>query len=211
MSNETQKAGTAEIDAGAALIDTARAIFGGGVRSFILDDEDSTVVHIKTARMGQLKIIIKFFTTLMTRFNDAQLKTVIEFVSEQQMIAITQGKDPKGVEIDWSSLIGRAFGNASLIHTMAISVLDEIPEVVEAFTTLTPEQLDNLELDQVILIVGGIFVTNYGFFTQRVAPVLRLWFAGLAREKGLIESKPPENERESEEGKPQKRQTKAKP
>lgn len=179
MSNQqAQSAAPVENDA-TSLVAVADSLFSKGVRQFPLSD--GFMVEIRTANLGSLGTIVRVFSRLMEKFNEGQMRALVDLVADAQMLAITQGQDPKNVPLNMEALIGKAFGSGRLVENIFLSILDEMPAIVETFTNIPPERVPTLEIDEGILIMGGIFTLNYGFFTQRVRPIITSMVAQAAR------------------------------
>lgn len=180
MSTQAQPVEQNENDV-SSLIATADAVFGRGVREFPL--ADGFMVQIRPANLGSISTIVKVFTRLMEQFNENQMRQLVDMASDAQMLAIAQGKDPKNADIDYNALVSKAFGSSRVIETVFLGIMSEMPEIVATFTNIPAERVNSLELDEGILVVGGIFTLNYGFFTQRALPILTSLVGRIARAK----------------------------
>lgn len=186
MSKQAQQSAAQGANDTSSLIATANAVFGKGVREFPLND--GFKVEIRTANLGSLGVIVKVFSRLMEQFNEAQMRQLVDLAAEAQMLAIAQGQDPKNVSIDYNQLVGKAFNSGRVIETIFLGILTEVPELFKTFTNIPEDRVYKLDLDEGILIMGGIFVANYGFFTQRVLPILTSIGTRVAR-ASLVEGK----------------------
>ena len=83
------------------------------------------------------------------------------------------------------------FGRVPMISQVALSMLDQIPKFGAAFTNLTEEEVSKLEFDDLMMVVGGIFLLNYRFFTVQIPPILKAFMRSLGIRQSLIESVKP--------------------
>lgn len=132
-------------------------------------------VTVYPAKMGQLGLIIRFFQRIVDSLDKYQIANLIDLAVTIQKKAISEGKDPNSVDLavlTTQEVTDKAFGNVSLLISLAATVTDMLPELVEAFTDMPKEQVKSLEIDEGLALVGTVFLENYHFFTQSLPPIL---------------------------------------
>ena len=156
----------------------ATAIFGGTSNEVYIKSLDR-VATIKPASMKQLPILIGFFKNLMAHMDQEAIASLVELISDKQRDAINRGEDPSKLpieEIAGISVVNTAFKNASLLTILLSATFESLPKVVPAFTTVTEQEYGDLSPDEGLLLAGGVFMANYGFFTQSLPPLLTVFF-----------------------------------
>lgn len=164
----------------------AIAIFDGGKNSTPL--RSGKVLEIRPATMGHLPQIMLFFGGVVSGLDPSQLAQLIDSVVHSQKMAIARGEDPSKVdlrELATDELVAKSFGHASLLSSLFAAVFQLLPSLVESFTNLTEQEFRELELDEGILVAGGIFLLNYRFFTQSLPPILTAFMKSWASKKGV--------------------------
>ena len=152
----------------------ATAIFGGESKEVMLPSL-GRVVHIQPATMKQLPLVIGFFRDMLIGMDQEAVAGLVEIISDRQREAMQAGQGPNSVpveEIASQALVGKAFKNVSLIAMLLSATLGCLPKVVPAFCDITADEFDLLPPDEGMLLAGGIFMVNYGFFTQSLPPLL---------------------------------------
>ena len=153
---------------------SASAIFGGTSNTVELASIGKTAT-IRQATMRQLPIILSFFRDVMAGMDKDSLAGLVDLIAEHQKKALSAGEDPNKAsinEVATSDLVNTAFGNVGLLTMLLSATLSSLPKMGAAFTDLTEDEFGDLLPDEGLLIVGGIFMANYGFFTQSLPPLL---------------------------------------
>lgn len=162
----------------------AFALFENGDSSFTIPRTGQQIT-ISPAKMKQMPSIMRFFHRVVGALETSDLKKLVDIVSAEQRKLIAEGKTP--AEIDIRSLVtgdvvDKAFGNVSIISLLGAAAFEHLPDFVPLFTNLNADEFGELEFDEGMLIAGGIFILNYGFFTQRLRPILMGFIRALASE-----------------------------
>lgn len=173
MSNET------DTETGSSVSDQSDEILA--VNSlFAVNDgavtlKSGVTVKVFPAKMGQLALIIKFFQRVVDSLDKYQIANLIDLAVTVQRKAIEDGKNPNNLDLavlTTQEVTDKAFGNVSLLMSLAATVTDLIPELVAAFTDMSAEKVSELDLDEGLALVGTVFLENYHFFTQSLPPIL---------------------------------------
>ena len=178
----------------------AQAIFANDMNSFALDD--GFVVEIHPGKMRHIPAVIGFFQAILNRMDQEQLSSLISQLVKKQQEAVASGKSPLSVDMKRMAedalseagkaeteedaarvLVGKTVGTTSLILGLLSAVIEELPNVIPAFTNLSIERYEEMTMDEAALIAGGIFLVNYRFFTQSLRPVLTAFLGGVMRKQ----------------------------
>lgn len=158
------------------LILAATAIFGGTKNQFTLKSGKEVV--IRPAGMKETSLIVRFFQTLMNNIDPELIGGLVELIAERQKAAIIAGQDPNNIDMAALSgveLVTRTLEKANLLmEVMAVS-MEQLPGLAPIFTNLTLDEYEALELDEGLLVAGGIFMLNYSFFTQKLPPLFKVF------------------------------------
>lgn len=171
MNTDTQ---VRAVNAYADLELAANSIFGGTANEVELKSIGKTVT-IKQATMRQLPLILSFFRDVMAGMDQECLSSLVDMIAEHQKSALASGEDPNKVsiaEVSTEDLVHKTFGNVNLITMVLSATLASLPKMGAAFTDLTEDEFGDLPPEEGMLIAGGIFMANYGFFTQSLPPLL---------------------------------------
>lgn len=155
------------------LLAAALTIFENGGTKFTL--QDGFEAEIYPAKMKQMAPTMRFFHQVVGSLETSQLATLIDVVGKKQKEYLAEGKDPRTIDIKElvsSDVISDAFGNASIISLLFSAAFDYLPGFVKLFTNIPEEKYGDLDFDEGVIVVVGIFVLNYHFFTQRLLPLL---------------------------------------
>lgn len=161
-------------DAYADLELAATTVFGGTSNQVVLKSINKTAT-IKQATMRQLPIILAFFRDVMAGMDQECLSSLVDMIADHQKSALAAGADPNKVDVaglSTNDLVHKTFGNVNLITMLLSATLTSLPSLSAAFTDLTEDEFGDLPPEEGMLIVGGIFMANYGFFTQSLPPLL---------------------------------------
>ncbi len=151
----------------------ATSLFGGTTNRVTL--RSGEVVTVYPAKVRQLSMVIDLFSRIVLSLDQEALGALVTMISDEQKKAIADGKDPNSIdmgELAQAKMVRTAFGNVSLLRQLFMSVMDGLPELVVSFTSMSAESFQDLEIDEGMLVMGGIFMLNYSFFTQKLPPML---------------------------------------
>ena len=169
----------------------AAAIFGSEAKEVALPSLGRTV-HIKQATMKQIPHIVAFFRDTVLGMNHEALGALVDMVADKQVAAIKAGKDPRALPVDeitGISVVTQTFGKINLVADLLNAVITSLPRVAAMLSDLTEDEFENLPADEGMLIAGGVFMVNYGFFTRSLPPIFTAFMQGLsARKKPAAES-----------------------
>lgn len=136
-------------------------------------------VELVPAKLKQLRSITAFIQDFVGGLDDSALVQLISTVSATQQKRIAEGTDP--FKLDTREIISQVAGNTSIVMQIVTQGLEAFPQYLPVFTNLTPEEVEDLTLDDLGAVVFGVFGRNYHFFTQQVLPVIRACIAHLSR------------------------------
>lgn len=171
------------------LVLAANAIFGGTSNEVLLSS--GKICQIFPATMKHIPAIINFFTHVLNSLDKDQIGGFIELIVDKQIALIKEGKDPNKIsmeDLSGTELVSNIFGNVSILGAIFSSVFDFLPEVIEKFTNLSGEEFSDLPPDEGMLIAGGIFTINYGFFSRSLPPLLTAFMKSWASKNIKVES-----------------------
>lgn len=152
----------------------AVAIFGGASNVVPIKSLGRSIT-IRPATMKNLNLLIEFFKELINGMDQEALGGLVEMIADRQIAATKAGEDPSNLdleEIAGVSVVTKAFKNVSLIAMLLSATLGILPRVAPIFSDITEDEFGDLPPDEGMLIAGGIFMLNYGFFTQSLPPLL---------------------------------------
>jgi hypothetical protein len=162
---------------------TANTIFSNNQSEFML--RNNKLCKVRPAKMKQLTLIMTFFNKIIARLDSQQLAllldTIIRLQKEAKAKTGNVSIDPKN--IDSAALIEKYLGNASLVGMLLTAVFEEMPVMAPAFTNLTIEEFEDLDMDEAALVAGAVYTVNYGFFTRSLLPILTAFLNGLAKKR----------------------------
>lgn len=171
----------------------ATNIFGGTSNCFPL--KNKKLVVIQPASMQQLPTILKFFRAVIDGMDPASMARLVDMIVDAQKKLIAAGADPNkvdlkslmdgGAEGGSEAMVRKAFGNASLVTELFAAALEHMPMMAEAFTNLTMDEYNKLDPDEGLLLAGGIFTVNYGFFSRTLPPILTAAMRGWASQRNV--------------------------
>lgn len=165
----------------------AFAIFSGATNTFTTSKGKTAIV--KQATMKQLPVVLKFFQEIVGGLDQTALVSLIDMYADRQRKALANGEDPNAIEAgpedDSEVLVGKVFGNVSLLTQLLASAATVLPELVQSFTNLTEEEYEELSPDEGLTLVGAIFLLNYGFFSQNLVPIFQAFMRNVGRKKAV--------------------------
>lgn len=135
------------------------------------------VVHIQQAKTRHFSFAVNFFDALNERVDPERLFKLYKAFGEEQIKADMEKREIS--EERRVELVRAAFGNASILLTVLKGVSDHLPALVSVFTNLSVEEVDDLEVEDLLIVIGQIALVNYSFFTQTLQPILHAFGAGL--------------------------------
>ncbi len=136
---------------------------------------DRTII-VRPGRMKQLTACVEFFEELVDALDRNQMAHLIDAVVKMQTEAIASGR--KATDIDLKAfateqLVNDAHNRVKLITALTKAFLRILPRFVEVFTDVTAEEFGDMDIDVGFQVGGAVFTLNYGFFTQRLLPIVR--------------------------------------
>lgn len=165
-----------EIVAQHALMQAADDMFAG-TGSHTIRLRSGRSVEIKSAKVKQLRQITAFVQSFLAKLDQSAIAGIIVKVSKYQEEAIKAGTDP--YKLETRQLITDLIGEGGAISQLLQLGVDELPKLVPMFSDLSEEEVDDLDLDEAAQVGMAVFVRNYHFFTQQVAPVIHVFIARL--------------------------------
>lgn len=165
----------------------ASAIFSGATNGFKTSAGKPAV--IRQATMKQIPVILRFFQAIVGGLDQTALISLVELYADRQRKALAAGVDPNAIEMgpeeDSEAMVGKVFGNVSLLTQLLASASEVLPELVVSFTNLTEDEYENLPPDEGLTLVGGVFMLNYGFFSRALPPIFQGLMQAMAARKGV--------------------------
>jgi hypothetical protein len=175
----------------------AETIFtDGNYGEFTLKDGKTSVV-IQMAKVKHIAIITDFLGDIVNVLGkEEHVAELLAVVVNAQEEAIRLGGSPRKLSTDMivAAALGMKAGEAmdpklvtargGMIGAILVRLLGHavgsFATHAARFTNLTPEQFEELDIDEGVLVVGAIFMANYSFFTQTLPPVLQAFLAAWA-------------------------------
>lgn len=188
------------------LILAAKALFGGDVNYLKLKSKAGKPVVLKPSTMAQLPVLMRFFTAVIKSMDAQSIATLVRLLSGAQQRQIAKGLDPNAIDVApggdvegfmKDSSTAKLMDYAGLLTQVMTAGLEQLPELAEAYTTLSAEEYELLPPDEGMIIAGGVFLMNYHFFTQRLLPI----FAAFMKSQAALAL--PETPQETGQGKQQ--------
>lgn len=164
----------------------AIAVFDGGKNSFT--SRSGKEVVIRPAAMAHLAPCMHFFAGVVSALDPNDLAQLIDAIVYRQKQAIAQGEDPNNInlrELSSLELVSKASSHVNIFASLMAGVFHLLPTLVPTFTNLTEAEYSAMELDEGMLVAGGIFLLNYRFFTQSLPPMLTVFMRSWASKKGV--------------------------
>ena len=154
-------------------------LFANAVTSFTT--EQGVHVEFKRAGITQLGKASKFIELVMAKADPSRVKDFLDLITGEQQALMAEGKSVYDINLNAVSMIEKFLGNQSLLLTIFAATAEVIPEFVSIFSTITPEQFDQCSLDEQMVMAAGVFIVNYGFFTQSLPPIIKSVMQGLKK------------------------------
>lgn len=168
-----ESAAVEESDPQNDLLLAALTIFEDGRNTFKL--KDGFEVNIYPATMKQMAPTMRFFHEVVASLETSQLAVLIDMVAKKQKEYMEKGVDPRKIDIQelvTADMVGESFGNVSILSLLFAAAFEYLPGIVKLYTNIDEKRFGDLEFDEGVTVVVGVFALNYGFFTQRLRPIL---------------------------------------
>jgi hypothetical protein len=179
------------------LLLVAQTIFTDGVNEFTTND--GKVVKLTTAKMKHLATITRFMNAVVGKVDQKSLAAIVTSILVKQKAALAKGQDPNKIDVREMAesvlmdgapkdeaaksefVVTRSVNYVSIMFSLTAALMEELPDVVPAFTNLTKAEFEDMDPAEATIVAGGIFLMNYRFFTQSLRPVLGLITVNLVR------------------------------
>lgn len=159
----------------------ARTLMDGRMRSTQIGTK---VVEFTEAKMRHIPIIIKFFNSVAQSVDKDGMTKLVKMISQRQIAAIQQGANPDDIPMPEHDLVVQAFGNLDILQHILVSVAEQLPALVASLTNVTAEEYEDMTPDHGVAVLFGIIVLNYGFFTNKIVPTLRVLLGAIVAKQG---------------------------
>ncbi len=144
---------------------------------------NGVMVKIKPAKVKQIAIVMRLFNDLLSNIPKEKFEAFLDEVAVEQRRLIGEGKSAYDLDAGSALLLNKALGEHSLILGALASVADSLPSFVAEFTSLTVDEIGELDLDEFVVTLAGVIAVNYGFFTQSLRPIVSSAIAGWKSKK----------------------------
>ncbi len=151
-------------------------LFNGGLTTLTL--ANGQIVTFQQAKFKQIAAVTRLFSELLALIPREQFSVLLGLVVEAQIGSMAQGKAATDMSLNTNKIIESALGENSLLLTIFASCLDILPQFVPQFCNMSAEQFEQLDLEEAVLVATGVVATNYGFFTQKLPPLLKSILSG---------------------------------
>jgi hypothetical protein len=148
-------------------------LLSDGVARFHSRTLDREIV-CRPAKMRQLTLIIEVFETVVNRIDAESLGAIVELVADAQRAQLGQGQDPNDLPyagMTATEIVNRAKERVNVVALLTTSLLGEMPKIAQAFSDVSSEEYDQLDLDEGMSLLLAIFTVNYSFFIQSLPPM----------------------------------------
>jgi hypothetical protein len=132
---------------------------------------DKREVNIRTAKVKQLRDITAFIQGFLGRLEGSQVVDLIDKLSIYQQKKIAEGVSP--YQMGTKEMILEIIGSANVLSVVLDAAVTELPKLLPIFSSLSAEEVDELELDDATVVAFHIFGKNYHFFSRQVLPLIR--------------------------------------
>lgn len=149
----------------------ARMLAEGRTRSIQVGGR---VVEFHEAKMKHIPLLVGLFNEIVQSVDQKSITTLVSMIATRQITAIKSGQNPDDIPMPEEALVMQAFGNIDILQHITVSVSGTLPKMASALSTLSEDEYNELSIDEGIAVLYGIFVLNYGFFTERLVPTLRV-------------------------------------
>jgi hypothetical protein len=89
--------------------------------------------------------------------------------------------------------IASMLDNLSFVLNIVATNLPVVLEAARSLTPLKPDEIDDLDIDDLVALLDAIIRRNYDFFTQRLLPALEKYLPAEVKKLVAGESQPEEN------------------
>ena len=170
----------------ANLASTLDELFGGSRTEFTL--KSGTVVTFKPAKLRQLGAITTFLQVILERVPADKLTALLQSIANEQQKAIDAGKSHNDLQMEAVSMVTKAMGHNSLILGVLSHTIDLLPALIGSFTTLSDDEVEEIDLDDMVVVIMGILAVNYSFFTHSLPPIVQSALRGWQAKKNQSET-----------------------
>lgn len=122
-----------------------------------------TEVEVRLCKVKDIEVFVKF------------VASVFEELSLTDAAISDRGAIEKAV--------AERLNDPSFILKLISNKADQVFEIVARFTTLSVEEVRELDVDDAVVVLQKVVEINYDFFTVKVLPTLRAMFAGRTGQK----------------------------
>lgn len=133
------------------------------------------------AKMKHLGVIGGLIQGMISTLEKSELQSLLKLVSKDQEDKINAGVSPFSLET--TEVVKAALGDTPLGIKLITGAAGMMSEVAPLFTSLKPGEFEELDMDEGLIVLYGVFAHNYAFFTQRLLPVIAASIANLNARK----------------------------
>lgn len=151
--------------------------------------DNSELITFKRAGIVELGMMTGFMNAILETVSINEVEALISVIAPAQAKLMYEGKSAHDMNLNAAGIVSEVLGKKSLVLTLFAATADQIPSVVQTFSTCTAQRYADMELDEQLVIIVGIFAVNYGFFTQSLRPIIKSVFAGLKRKQNETKEK----------------------
>lgn len=166
----------AAADTGLHILAALGDLFGGSQDHVKLPSREEEVCFY-AAKMKHLGQIGELINGIIGTLDQSELKGLLSMVSKEQQDKINAGVSPYSLET--TEIVKRAMGETPLGIKLVTGAATMMTNMAPTFTNLAPGEYEELDMDEGLIVLYGVFAHNYAFFTQRLLPVIVASIANL--------------------------------
>lgn len=155
-------------------------LFGDAQEHVVLPSRKEPVCFY-AAKMKHLSQIGALVQGMVAALDHSELKALLTLVSADQVDKINNGVSP--FSLNTTEVVKSALGTTPLGIRLVTGAHDLMVEMAPTFTNLKKGEFEELDLDEGLVVVFGVFARNYAFFTQRLLPLIVASIANLKARK----------------------------
>jgi len=166
-------------------------LFDGAPESVALPSriaENKEDICFYGAKMRHLNEIGGLIRAMIETLNQAELRGLMAMVSKDQEDKINAGVSPYSLET--TEVVKKLMGDTGLGVKLLAAANDAMTGLIPHFTNLQPGEFEDLDMDEGLVVLYGVFARNYAFFSQRLLPVIVGIFANLKAKQSAGNEKP---------------------